>query len=96
MKLWPILFYLIGPDGEHQKSPSGVTRKAFLVSNNGRIYVSHATEKKERTTADKNEGNCKFTCKQAVNPLGRKDLRRSLKNRVIILDFSPNVKRKSE
>ena len=44
---------------EYQKSLSGVTRKALLVSNNGRIYVSHATEKKEGTAADKSEGNCK-------------------------------------
>ena len=35
---------------EYQKSLSGVTRKALLVSNNGRIYVSHAVEKKEGTT----------------------------------------------
>ena len=89
----PILFYLIGPDGQHQKSPSGVTQKAFLVSNNGRIYVSHATEKKEGTAADKSEGNCKYACKLIVNPLYPKGLRRSLKSRVIILDFSSNVKR---
>ena len=46
-----------GGSGEHQKSLS-VSRKAFLVSNNGRIFIGHGTGKKEtrqRTDHEKKE-----------------------------------------
>ena len=62
----PVLFAMVRRV-RHQKSLSGVTRKAFLVSNNGRIYVSHAAEKKEGTAGElpRNEG---FIASDAENP----------------------------
>ena len=62
-----LVLFAMAREAAHQKSLSGVTRKAFLVSNNGRIYVSHAAEKKEGTAGElpQNEG---FTANDGENP----------------------------
>ena len=75
---------------EYQKSLSGVTRKALLVSNNGRIYVSHAVEKKEGTTGGRTRSKMQdlLQLNQGLRPLPE--------NVAIILDFFRNVKMKSE
>jgi hypothetical protein len=49
----PVLFAIVS-SGEPKK-PFGVNRKAFLVSNNGRIYVSRGVDKKEGTTRGRNQ-----------------------------------------
>jgi hypothetical protein len=49
----PVLFAIVS--WTEPKKPFGFTRKAFLVSNNGRIYVSRGVDKKEGTTRGRNQ-----------------------------------------
>ena len=49
----PVLFAIVSWTAP--KKPFGFTRKAFLVSNNGRIYVSRGVDKKEGTTRGRNQ-----------------------------------------
>ncbi len=81
---------------EYQKSLSGVTRKALLVSNNGRIYVSHAVEKKEGTTGGRTRSKMQDLLQLKWKTLENQGLRPLPENVAIILDFFRNVKMKSE
>ena len=81
---------------EYQKSLSGVTRKALLGSNNGRIYVSHAVEKKEGTTGGRTRSKMQDLLQLKQKTLENQGLRPLPENVAIILDFFRNVKMKSE
>ena len=86
-----LVLFAMAREAAHQKSLSGVTRKAFLVSNNGRIYVSHAAEKEPQV----NYRKMKDLLQMMEKTLGPQGLAPSLKTLAIILDFSRNVKRKN-
>ena len=67
-----------------------------MVSNNGRIYVSHAVEKKEGTTGGRTRSKMQDLLQLKRKTLENQGLRPLPENVAIILDFFRNVKMKSE